>query len=311
MGWTRKVETRKRAVRIGSRGSQLALIQTRSVLAELERTHPDIQFELTTIVTTGDHRRPLAPLVAPGIFVKEMEEALLSRRIDLAVHSLKDMPTDIPLGLALAAVTERLDPRDVLISPGGQLAELPPGATIGTGSWRRTAQLRAYRPDLKVVPMRGNVPTRLQKVSSGEVNGVIVAAAGVIRLGLQQKITQYLPPAIFLPPVGQGALAIEIRDSDKDIVRLVAPLNHEPSQRGVTAERAFLHTLGGGCHTPVGALATIIGNTVRLQGMVASSDGRHIIRDVAEGNDPAEVGRRLGERMLAAGAAALMATGAA
>jgi hydroxymethylbilane synthase len=306
LAWIRKTETAKHTFTIGSRGSQLALIQTRAVLAELEKANPDIKFELTTIVTTGDRRRTRSTSLDEGMFVKEIEEALLSSKIDLAVHSLKDLPTKIPAGLCLAAVTKRLDPRDILVSNSGNLAELPANSTIGTGSPRRTAQLLAYRHDLKVQPIRGNIETRLRKVSSGEVSGVVIAAAGMIRLGLNDMITEYLPLEFFLPTVGQAALGIESRGGDIETAVLVSSLNHEPTWRSVSAERAFLHTLGGGCHTPVAALATADGDAVKLQGMVASSDGSGVLRDAEEGSRPEEVGKRLAERMLEMGAAELI-----
>ena len=303
----------KKHIIIGSRGSRLAEIQARSVLAELEKTHPDIKFKLATIATSGDRASSLSTsrISGQGIFVKEIEEALLSGKIDLAVHSLKDLPTEIPPGLSLAAVTRRFDPRDVLVSNRGKLDELPVNSTIGTCSPRRTAQLLAYRHDLKVQPIRGNIDTRLQKVSSGEVSGIILAAAGMIRLGLNDMITQYLPLELFLPAAGQAALGIESREKDKEIAALVSSLNHEPTWRSVSAERTFLYTLGAGCHTPVAALGTTAGNTIRLQGMVASSNGTRILHDTEEGSTPEGVGSQLAKRMLGMGASELiMETGA-
>ena len=301
-------KTKKRTIIIGSRGSKLALIQANSVRAELEKVHPEFIFELTTIVTKGDRSRGLAIRQIPGqgLFVKEIEEALLRGKIDLAMHSLKDMPTKLPPGLSLAAVTERIDPRDALVSNGAKLAELPTKATLGTSSLRRTAQLLAYRPDLKVQPVRGNIDTRLQKVSSGEVSGVVLAVAGMIRLGLTEVITEYLPLEQFLPAVGQAALAIEIRDGDSEMARLVAALNHEPTWRSVIAERNFLHTLGGGCSTPIAALGTATGNIIRLQGMVASQNGSKMLRNTEEGTNPEDVGSQLAGRMLKMGAAELI-----
>lgn len=315
MVWIRKTETRKRTVIIGSRGSRLALIQAGTVLAELERAYPDIEFKLTKIVTRGDQARslPISRSPVQGIFVKEIEESLLSGKIDLAVHSLKDMPTKIPPGLSLAAVTERLDPRDILVSNSGKLAELPSKSIIGTGSLRRMAQLLAYRHDLKVQPLRGNIDTRLQKVNSGKVDGIVIAAAGMIRLDLEAMITEYLPLELFLPAVGQGVLGIETREGDEKTVTLASSLNHEATWRSVRAERAFLHTLGGGCHAPIAALATTLGDTIRLQGLVASSDGSRMLRDAEEGSHliPEEIGSQLAKRMLEIGASELIMEAAA
>lgn len=303
-----KIKTAKHTIFIGSRGSQLALIQTREVLSELEKANPEIKFELTTIKTSGDqHKSPLQnPITGEGIFVKEIEDALFSSRIDLAVHSLKDLPTKIPTGLCLAAVTKRLDPRDVIISNSGNFSQLAANSTIGTSSPRRISQLLAYRPDLKIKQLRGNIGTRLRKVKEGEVSGIIIAAAGIIRLGLEDMITEYLSTELFLPAVGQAALGLESREGDGEIATLVSPLNHKPTWQCISAERAFLHTLGGGCHTPVGALATLDGDTIRLQGIVASSDGSRVLRDAEEGNQPEDVGKRLALRMLKMGASELI-----
>ena len=242
------------------------------------------------------------------MFVKELEEALLDNRIDIAVHSLKDMTTGLPQGLSLAAVTMRLDPRDILVSRYGKLAELAPGSKIGTGSPRRAAQLLAYRPDLKVIGVRGNVDTRLNKVSSGELDGVIIAAAAVIRLGQESRITEYLPLESFLPAVGQGALGIEIRAEDEEMKELVYPLNHEPTQQSVVAERAFLQALGVGCRTPVAALGTMNGNTLTLHGMVATTNGSRVLQATEEGDSqaPEQVGNRLAQRMVDMGALQLI-----
>jgi hydroxymethylbilane synthase len=242
------------------------------------------------------------------MFVKEVEEALLNNRIDIAVHSLKDVPTKLPQGLSLAAVTARLDPRDVLVSRSGKLTELAPGSTIGTGGLRRAAQLLAYRPDLKVIGVRGNVDTRLEKVSCGELDGIIIAAAGVIRLGQESRITEYLPLESFLPAVGQGALGIEVRAEDKEMTELVHPVNHKPTWQSVVAERAFLNALGVGCRAPVAALGTMNGNTLTLQGMVATTDGSKILRATEEGDSlaPEQIGNRLAQRMVNMGALQLI-----
>jgi hydroxymethylbilane synthase len=297
----------RRKLVVGSRGSQLALLQTESVVARLREVNPDIEISISKIVTSGDRNRRVGGM-GTAIFVKELEEALLDGRIDIAVHSLKDVPTEVPAGLLLLAATERLDPRDALVAKS-KLGELASGAKIGTGSLRRTAQLRSYRPDLQVHPIRGNIDTRLRKVSSGEFDGVIVAAAAMLRLGWQDRITEYLPLGDFLPAVGQGALAIEGRLGDQEIAELVLPLNHLPTWQCITAERAFLHTLGGGCRAPVAALGTVSGDRLRLEGMVASiSDGKGL-HALEEGDavSAEDIGVRLAQKMLAMGAAEIIA----
>jgi hydroxymethylbilane synthase len=298
---------------IGSRGSQLALIQSEFVAAKIRKLNPSLKVSISRIVTKGDRSRhtQLDRIPGIGIFVKELEEALIKGKIDLAVHSLKDVPTQVPQGLSLVAVTARLDPRDTLVSRTGRLAELPAGARIGTGSLRRAIQLAAYRPDLEVCGIRGNVDTRLRKVSSGEFDGVILAAAALMRLGWEDKITEYLPPEHFLPAVGQGALGIETRLGDEEIVRLVSPINHLPTWQEVIAERAFLHALGGGCRTPIAALGKVTGDTLRLEGMVADVREKKILRAVEEGKATAavEVGEKLAQRMLVMGAAEFITRG--
>ncbi|MDI6814500.1 MAG: hydroxymethylbilane synthase [Dehalococcoidales bacterium] len=289
---------------IGSRGSRLALTQAESVVASLKEANPSLKFSLTKIITEGDRHKkiPLNQMSGRGVFVKEVEEALLDGKIDLAVHSLKDLPTQIPHGLSLAAVTKRLDPRDAFVSRGKKLGELAPGSIIGTGSLRRTVQLLAYYPALEVRGIRGNIDTRLRKVFSAELDGVIVAAAAMTRLGWKEMITEYLSLENFLPEVGQGALAIEIRSEDKEIAELVCPLNHEPTWRSIVAERTFLRALGGGCRAPIAALGVVTGNSLRLQGMVAH--GSRILYASEEGNAliPEVVGMRLAQRMLEMGA---------
>lgn len=294
---------------IGSRGSRLAIIQAESVLARLKEANPALEFKLTRIITQGDRDKTgsLDRIPGRGVFVKEIEEALLEKRIDIAVHSLKDLPTQIPSGLSLTAVTMRLDPRDAFVSPGKKLAELPPGSVIGTGSPRRKVQLLTYRPDLEVKEIRGNIDTRLHKVISGEFDGIIVAAAALIRLGWEDRITEYLALEHFLPEIGQGALGIEIRAGDKEIAQLTQTLNHEPTWQSIIAERAFLQALGGGCRTPVAALATVTGDTLRLQGMVVYNG--NIFQDSEEGSPltPHLVGKRLANKLLERGAAQFIA----
>ena len=291
---------------VGSRGSKLALIQAESVASKLKEVNPDIEVTINMIVTKGDRDRhvQLDHMEGVGVFVKELEEALLDGRIDLAVHSLKDMPTQIPQGLCLTAVTRRLDPRDALVSRSKRLAELPSGSRIGTGSLRRAVQLAQYRSDLEVCSIRGNVDTRLRKVLSGEVDGVVLAAAAMIRLGWESKINEYLSLEHFLPAVGQGTLAVETRLGDEEITELISSINHLPTWQSVTAERAFLSALGGGCRAPIAALGTVDGTTLKLEGMVADVSGKKILHATEEGSTiaPEQVGVRLAQRMLSMGA---------
>jgi len=301
----------RRKLAVGSRGSKLALIQAESVVAKIREVNPGIEVGISKIVTKGDryHQVQLDHGEGVGVFVKELEEALLDNRIDIAVHSLKDVPTEIPQDLCLLAVTERLDPRDVLISRSGRLDELPPGSRIGTGSLRRAVQLRSYRPDLMICSIRGNVDTRLSKVSRGEFDGVILAAAAMLRLEWEDKITEYLPLEPFLPAVGQGALVVEARLGDEDIAGLISPINHLPTWQSITAERAFLSAMGGGCRTPIAALATVNGVTLKLRGMVANKSTNNILRASEKGSavSPEEVGERLAEKMLSMGASEFIA----
>lgn len=300
----------KESIVIGSRGSKLALIQAEWVLNKLKEANPGLKVSLAKITTRGDRDSgtSLARLAGQGVFVKELEVALLKDEIDLAVHSLKDMPTEISHDFSLAAVTPRTDPRDILVSGAGKLAELASGSIIGTGSFRRAAQLLAYRPDLKVREIRGNIETRLQKVSNGEFDGVILAAAALIRLGWETKITEYLPVDYFVPAVGQGALGVEIRSEDKEIAALVSSLNHKPTWQSVIAERAFLQALGGGCHTPLAAFGTVSGSTLKLIGMVANDSGSRILRCSEEGSAlaPEQAGIKLAQKMIDMGASQII-----
>jgi hydroxymethylbilane synthase len=295
-----------RKITIGTRGSKLAVIQAQWVLAKLIETTPNLEASIVKITTRGDRDSGTAldKFFQQGVFVKELEKALTDSRIDLAVHSLKDLPTEIPEGLTLAATTARLDPRDVLISRAGTSAELAPGSMIGTGSHRRAVQLRVLRPDLKTCGLRGNIDTRLRKVSEGEVDGIIVAAAALIRLGWQDKITEYLPTEYFTPAVGQGALGIEIRSEDKETALLASAINHEPTWQSVTAERTFLRALGGGCRAPIAAIGIVPDDVLKLSGMVASIDGNRILRATEEGDAqaPEQVGNQLAQKMVGLGA---------
>lgn len=293
----------------GSRGSRLALAQTESVIARLKQRNPSLEVSLKKITTTGDRdRRTRLDRIGVAVFVKELEQALLDGRIDLAVHSLKDVPTEVPQGLCLLAVTERADPRDTLVAKS-RLDELAPGSRIGTGSLRRAIQLARFRPDLEVCSIRGNVDTRLRKVFSGEVDGVMVAAAAMLHLDWQDKITEYLPLEYFLPAAGQGALAVEARLDDKEIADIVTPLNHIPTWQGTMAERAFLRATGGGCRAPIAALGTVNSSTLKLEGMIANPRGTEMLCTSEEGNAMAaeEVGSRLAQKMLAMGASEFIA----
>lgn len=296
----------KEKIIIGSRGSRLALIQAEYAAAGLIEMFPEKKFEIKRIVTGGDRKRDiqLESINSIGIFTKELEEALLDGRIDLAVHSLKDMPTLIPEELCLAAVLKRSDPRDVLITRGERLDEIEAGSKIGTGSPRRSIQLSRYRPDLVARSIRGNIETRLKKIQSGEVDGLILAAAAMIRLGWEKSITQYLAVEDFLPSVGQGAIAIEIRRNDDDINETISQINHFPTWKCITAERVFLNALGGGCRAPIAALATLNGEQLHLEGMAASSDGSTMLRSSRNGllDSAEEIGKNLARDILSMGA---------
>ncbi|MBI4187462.1 MAG: hydroxymethylbilane synthase [Chloroflexi bacterium] len=296
----------RKAVTIGSRGSSLALIQAELAAARIKEVNPHLDVNIVKISTKADRDGDvlLDRIGGVGVFVKELEEALIDGRIDLAVHSLKDMPTEIPPGLCLAAATERQDPRDVLISRAGKLAELPTGSRIGTGSFRRAVQLAARRPDLKAEGIRGNVDTRIRKVLSGEFDAVILAAAALIRLGWEDKISEYLPLEHFLPAVGQGAMGIEIRAEDEEIAEIVSSINHLPTWQSVAAERAFLSALGGGCRAPIAALGTVSGGTLRIEGMASNKSGSRSLRAAEEGDaaQPQAVGMKLAQRLLSMGA---------
>jgi hydroxymethylbilane synthase len=269
-------------VRIGTRASELALRQARLVeKALLER---GIVAELLTFKTTGDKKldQPLSEIGAKGLFTRELELALSKNKIDCAVHSLKDLPSESPEGLEIVAQLEREDPRDVLVvnrqTGAESLDELPPGSRVGTSSLRRRAQLLAIRPDLEVVELRGNVPTRLSKVEKGTVHAAVLAAAGLIRLEVQRRITMFLEPPDWLPAAGQGAIAIQARADDERIKGLLVPLDHEPTSIATRAERAFLGALEGGCQVPIGALVSDVSGAPTLYGMLADLTGRHIVR---------------------------------
>lgn len=298
------------AVRLATRGSPLALWQANWVKSELERLH-GCRLELVTIKTSGDKITdvPLATIGGKGLFVKEIEEALLENRADLAVHSMKDVPVDIPAGLHIAVTTKREDPRDALISAAGlSFAKLPQGAKIGTSSLRRGTQLRHKRPDLIIVPLRGNLDTRLRKLKSEQLDAVIVAAAGLRRMGWESQVTEYLPVEISLPAIGQGALGLECRIDDVPIHRLIAPLNDEDTDVCVKAERAFLTRLEGGCQVPIAGYAELLGVELRLRGLVSNLDGTRVVADEARGPivQATELGTMLAERLLDRGAGKIL-----
>ena len=272
---------------IGTRGSQLALYQANWVREKLLEAYPHLKVTLIKIKTTGDKIQdaPLAKIGGKGLFVKEIEEALIERRIDLAVHSIKDVPTELPEGLHLSAITKREDPRDVLISKHGvPLRNFPQGAKIGTSSLRRQAQLLHFRSDFEMIPLRGNLDTRLKKLTMMSLDGIIVACAGVKRLGLEERITEIIPPEISVPAIGQGALGIETRMGDKEIEERIRFLNDPPSAVAISAERAFLKKLGGGCQVPIAAFGQIVGSTLQIDGMVGTIDGKKLIRHHIEGS---------------------------
>jgi hydroxymethylbilane synthase len=282
-------------VRIGTRGSQLALWQARWVKAALESVRPGLAVELVTIKTKGDKILdvPLAKVGGKGLFVKEIEDAILHRKVDLAVHSMKDMPAELPEGLVIGAIPERETPKDVLISRNHRpLKDLPPGAHIGTSSLRRAAQLKHVRPDIEILPLRGNLDTRLRKLESENLDAIVLAAAGVKRLGLETRITEYLDAETMLPAVGQGALCIETRLDAPRIGPLVSALDHGPTRTVVMGERAFLNRLEGGCQVPIAALGHIDGARFAMTGLVADVTGKTVIRERAEG--PAERSERIG-----------------
>lgn len=292
---------------IGTRGSRLALWQAAWVKSRLETLFPGLAVRLEVIKTQGDRILdvPLARVGGKGLFVKEIEEALRDGRADLAVHSMKDVPAEIPEGLAIGAVPPREDPGDVLIGRGGaRLGELAAGSRVGTSSLRRAAQLRHLRPDLTVVPVRGNVDTRLSKLERGEVDALLLAAAGLERLGLAARVSERLDTERMLPAVGQGALCIEIRRDDPRIGPLVAALDHPETRTAVTAERAFLRRLEGGCQVPIAGHACREGGALRLEGLVAQPDGAVVVRGRRRGAaaEAAEIGRALAEELLARGA---------
>jgi hydroxymethylbilane synthase len=294
-------------LRIGSRGSQLARWQSNHIAALLRARGHEVVIEI--IKTTGDNITDvaLAKVGTKGMFTKEIEEALAANQVDLAVHSLKDLPTETPSGFEIAAVTKRDDPRDVLCSPKyASIEALPNSARVGTSSLRRQAQLKALRPDLDIHPLRGNVDTRLAKLEAGEYDAVILAAAGLARLGKTALVKQVIPADIVCPAAGQGALAIEARAGDTAVLQALAFLD-DPAARAATAcERALLGRLGGGCQVPIGALAEVRNGRLHLQAVVARPDGSEVLRESADGDDPFQLGESVGDTLLRRGGKAIL-----
>ena len=300
-----------RQVRIATRKSRLARWQAEHVAARLVARHPGLEVSLVPIVTEGDRiqDRSLAAAGGKGLFIKELETALQDGRADIAVHSMKDMPAAMPAGFTIVAALERGDARDAFVSPRHEsLDALPEGARIGTSSLRRQCQLRHRRPDLQVVVLRGNVDTRLAKLDAGDCDATVLAAAGLERLGLESRIRARIAPADMLPAIGQGIIGIECLESREDIVVLVHPLEHGPTRSILAAERAFAARIGASCHSPIAGHATLDGDTLRLDGLVGSEDGRSIIVDTVSGpvRDAAALGAELADRLLAAGAGKLL-----
>ncbi|MBS1233064.1 MAG: hemC [Nitrospirae bacterium] len=314
-GFTVSTEKRVKSNRItiGTRGSKLALWQAEYVKTQLQKLYPDLTVEILKIKTTGDKILdvPLAQVGGKGLFVKEIEEALLRHEADIAVHSMKDVPTDFPDGLHLAVVCEREDPRDALISQTQKskikiqnFRDLPNGARVGTSSLRRSCQLLSLRPDLKIEQLRGNLDTRLRKLDEGQFDAIILATAGVKRLGLQDRITEILSPDISLPAIGQGAVGIECRINDEFVNDLISPLNHAETFVCVKAERAFLKKLEGGCQVPIAAHARLTDGRIVLDGLVGSISGDKIIKGHSEGEpgNAENLGIALAEEILSRGA---------
>jgi hydroxymethylbilane synthase len=297
----------RRAFRIGTRGSKLALWQANFISNLISEKYPELHTEIQIIKTTGDTMlsSPLSEIGGKGVFVKEIEEGLLSQEIDIAVHSMKDVPTVLPEGLCIGAVAKRHDPRDVLISKDGlTLSELPDGARVGTGSLRRASQLLHNRPGLKIVSIRGNVDTRIRKLNeSGEYDAIVLAMAGLERMGLGEEVTEIIAPEIMLPAPGQGIIAIECREDDMETMDVLKAINHNETELQAISERAFLLRLGGDCNVPVGCYALLSRDSINLKGIFSSPDGKVIIKKEANGplDEALELGGQLAELILADG----------
>ena len=305
-------------LRIATRKSQLALWQAEHVSALLRAAHPGLEIELVPLLTQGDRiqDRTLAAIGGKGLFIKELEVALEDLRADIAVHSMKDVPADLPRGLIIGAVLKRADPRDALVSASGitRLEDLPHQAVVGTSSLRRQAQIRALRPDLNIESLRGNVDTRLRKLDAGQETGgkrmdaIVLACAGLIRLGLESRITARLDPQICLPAVTQGVIGIECRQSDSSTVEFLRALEDPATRKVMDAERAYASRLGGSCQSPIAAYAAFEADRITMHGLVAEPDGSRLLKDTVSGSadNPAALGRQLAERILAAGAGPLL-----
>jgi hydroxymethylbilane synthase len=300
-----------RSLRIGTRGSALAIQQTQIAVDALHAAWPDLSVDVMHIRTTGDRIQdvPLAKIGDKGLFVKEIEAALLDGRIDWAVHSVKDLPSELPNGLSVGTLAARSDPRDALVARHGlNLATLPENAVIGTSSLRRRAQLLHWRPDLAIVPVRGNVDTRLRKLETDGLDGIVVAAAGLVRMGWEGRISDIIPPEISLPAVGQGALGVEMRSDDEEAHTLFQPLTCTATQAAVTAERTFLARLQGGCQVPIAAWATVDDSRLCLRGMISDIDGLTLLQGERWGlvHAPEQVGTVLAEELLQRGGEAIL-----
>ena len=299
-------------LRIATRKSQLALWQADHVAALLRAAHPGLEIAMVPLLTQGDRiqDRPLAAIGGKGLFIKELEVAIEDHRADIAVHSMKDVPADLPDGLHIAAVLKRADPRDALVTTSGisRLEDLPQGAVVGTSSLRRQAQLRALRADLRIESMRGNVDTRIRKLDAGGMDAIVLACAGLVRLGLEARISARLDPKVCLPAVTQGVIGIECRRSDAHTVSLLQALEDSATRKVMDAERAFAARLGGSCQSPIAAYAELGASSITLRGLVAEPDGSLLLHDTATGDleNPAALGRQLAERLLAAGAGPLL-----
>lgn len=295
-------------IRIGTRGSKLALAQSEGVMALLKKDHPGREFELVTIKTTGDRilDAPLSKIGDKGLFTREIEKELLDGNIQIAVHSMKDMPTSLPAGLTIGAVTRRLNPRDVFISRDGRdLQSLTAGSTVATGSLRRRSQLLAFKPGITITDIRGNVHSRLKKMlDNPNIDGIILAHAGLARLNLLDIVTQVIPEDIIIPAVGQASLAIQIRDDDPVTRELVASLDDRDSRLAIECERIFLSELGGGCQVPIAGFAVVEGDTITLRGLAGSLDGSTLYRGTLSGKaaSRADIGRELARKLLDDGA---------